>query len=558
VLGGNLTLSTWTTLHQIYDPETDSWSTGAPFEGARDFAMAEALSDGIHLIAGRDARFKMDHQVYDPETDTWSTRAPLPAAIDAATIESIADRIYVIGGNEADRPIASVLVYDPDADAWMTGAPMPTPRFSAASTEHNGRILVAGGTLPNQQTSNALEAYDPAHDHWEVLAPMPFESSALGGGLVMRGGMVGNLFCVFGGRLAPPTGMAFSETFCYDPAADSWSRGPDMLTPRVEMAFVDHGGDVYAIGGRSSSTIANRAVERLRARLVDPVLRWRRAIQLPVAVRAAAAARLDRYVAVLGGSTANGHSDLVQVFDIEAGAWLEGPKLPSPRDFAMALTIGEQVHLLGGADPGILRDHFVIDEEKGGWMPREPLPLGVNAAAAHAIGGRLFVIGGGRGGANATDAVQIYDTATDKWSAGAPMPTARFSAASALLGGWIYIAGGQGSGVTTLDVVERYHARQNRWETLPPLPASREALGGGVLGEQFCVFGGRSAVAQPTGDAFRQTWCFAARDRAWVRGPDMKLPRVEMAVVQIGGGVLTLGGRTRDNLAVRAGQALTK
>jgi N-acetylneuraminic acid mutarotase len=205
-----------------------------------------------------------------------------------------------------------------------------------------------------------------------------------------------------------------------------------------------------------------------------------------------------------------------------------------------------------------VRDHYVIDDEEEGWVPREPLPLGVAAAAAHAIGGRLYVIGGARSGASATDAVQIYDTATDEWSAGAAMPTARFSAASAVLDGWIYIAGGQGSGVTTLDVVERYHAGQNRWETLPPLPAPREALGGGVVGELFCIFGGRRAVAQPTGDAFRQTWCFAGRDRAWVRGPDMKLPRVEMAAVQVGGGVLTLGGRTRENLAVRAGQALTR
>lgn len=94
---------------------------------------------------------------------------------------------------------------------------------------------------------------------------MPFSSSALGGGTVMRGGMVGGSFCVFGGRLAPPTGLAFPETFCYDPARDSWSSGPDMLTPRVETAFVDHAGKVYAIGGRSPTVIANPTVERLQA-----------------------------------------------------------------------------------------------------------------------------------------------------------------------------------------------------------------------------------------------------------------------------------------------------
>lgn len=265
VLGGNLTLSNWTTLNQIYEPATDTWQLGAPFEGRRDFAMAEALSDGIHLIAGRDGQFKMDHQLYDPTADTWSDRAPLPIAIDAAVIERFGNKIYVIGGNDLNVPIATVRIYDPVKDEWTTGTPMPTARLSAASSLYRGRILVAGGQIENRQTSNVLEAYYPTQDRWEVLAPMPFESEALGAGTVMRGGMVGSTFCVFGGRLVGPSGLAFPETFCYNPVTDSWSPGPDMRTPRVETAFVEHAGEVYAIGGRSPTVIANPIVERLQA-----------------------------------------------------------------------------------------------------------------------------------------------------------------------------------------------------------------------------------------------------------------------------------------------------
>lgn len=265
VLGGNLTLATWTTLNQIYHPRTDTWRTGTPFEGARDFAMAAALSDGIHLIAGRDAQFKMDHQLYDPTTDSWSQRAPLPVAIDAAAIQSVGNKIYVIGGNNLNNPIATVHIYHPARDEWILGTPMPTPRFSAASTVVRGRILVAGGQVAGRQASNVLEAYHPGRNRWETLAPMPFESEALGGGVVMRGGTIGNHFCVFGGREIPATGMAFSDTFCYDPAKDTWTTGPDMLTPRVETAFAEHRGSVYAIGGRSPTTIATNVVERLQA-----------------------------------------------------------------------------------------------------------------------------------------------------------------------------------------------------------------------------------------------------------------------------------------------------
>lgn len=44
-------------------------------------------------------------------------------------------------------------------------------------------------------------------------------------------------------------GGVFSETWIYDPAADAWSRGPDMLTPRHGLAAVEAGGLIYAIAG---------------------------------------------------------------------------------------------------------------------------------------------------------------------------------------------------------------------------------------------------------------------------------------------------------------------
>ena len=112
--------------------------------------MAEALSDGIHLIAGRDGQFKMDHQLYDPTADTWSDRAPLPIAIDAAVIERFGNKIYVIGGNDLNVPIATVRIYDPVKDEWTTGTPMPTAPLSAASSLYRGRILVAGGQIENR------------------------------------------------------------------------------------------------------------------------------------------------------------------------------------------------------------------------------------------------------------------------------------------------------------------------------------------------------------------------------------------------------------------------
>ena len=136
---------------------------------------------------------------------------------------------------------------------------MPTVRGSAASAVIGGKIYVAGGQTAGFGTSKALERYDPKADTWTALTPMPETREALGGGAIA------GLFCVFGGRLAnaSPSGDAFSDTFCYDPGTNTWSSGPDMVTPRVEIASVELRRSLYAIGGRTAAAFVNATNESL-------------------------------------------------------------------------------------------------------------------------------------------------------------------------------------------------------------------------------------------------------------------------------------------------------
>ena len=60
-----------------------------------------------------------------------------------------------------------------------------------------------------------------------------------------------------------PTGDSFPETFCYDPTSNSWSDGPDMTTPRVEIASATVDGEVYAFGGRTPAAFATARNEVL-------------------------------------------------------------------------------------------------------------------------------------------------------------------------------------------------------------------------------------------------------------------------------------------------------
>jgi hypothetical protein len=243
--------------NQVYDATAAAWSSGTQLTSSRSFAMAAALDDGIHIVGGRGTVAGVDvtlnlHDVFDPSTDTWSSSTPLSTAAHAGVAEAVDNRLFVI-------TFSGHQIFDP-ATGWSSGTPRPISAIQTTSAVIDGEIYVAGGSCCGGNTTfNALHRYDPATDTWETLAPIPETRSALGGGAI------GGQFCVFGGRLAnpSPTGDAFADTFCYDPTTDTWSSGPDMITPRVEMASVEVGSAVYAFAGRTPTDYTTTTAERL-------------------------------------------------------------------------------------------------------------------------------------------------------------------------------------------------------------------------------------------------------------------------------------------------------
>jgi N-acetylneuraminic acid mutarotase len=102
VMGGAVKV----TLNQIYDTETDTWSSGAPLPKGVDAAAAVVTSGvyapkRIHVIGGKQNLDAVKfNQIYDPETDTWSTGNPMPTARYGLGVAIIDDVLYAIGGRE--------------------------------------------------------------------------------------------------------------------------------------------------------------------------------------------------------------------------------------------------------------------------------------------------------------------------------------------------------------------------------------------------------------------------------------------------------------------------
>jgi hypothetical protein len=105
-------------------------------------------------------------EIYDPETDTWSEGAPMPEGRHAMGAALGADgRIYVVGGAvsySSPRGKDDVFVYDPVADAWSRGPRLREGRYHHAVTvTPEGKIYVVGG-IGRKKTLDSVEALDTA------------------------------------------------------------------------------------------------------------------------------------------------------------------------------------------------------------------------------------------------------------------------------------------------------------------------------------------------------------------------------------------------------------
>ncbi|WGM90308.1 MAG: kelch repeat-containing protein [Candidatus Bathyarchaeum tardum] len=99
ILGGAVGLS----FNQIYDTETDTWSNGTELPtGVDPAAAAVIVVEGTQKICVIGGKKNLDavnlNQIYDPETDTWSTGASMPTSRYSLEVAVVDNLVYAIGG----------------------------------------------------------------------------------------------------------------------------------------------------------------------------------------------------------------------------------------------------------------------------------------------------------------------------------------------------------------------------------------------------------------------------------------------------------------------------
>lgn len=229
------------------------------------------LGGRFYLLGGRGIQ---PVDIFDPETRTWTQGAPPPIEVHHFQAAVWDNRIVIAcamtGAFPRETPVDRLLSYDPKADAWTWGADIPAERRrgSAGTVVTGGKLFLIAG-ITNGHTDGWVtwcDSYDFASGKWTVLPDTPrardhFEAAFLAGRIYVAGGR----------RSSAITKQVFNLTLpevdVFDVANSTWTTLPsssNLPTLRAGTTTVARGTEIIVFGGESmAQTPAHAEVEAL-------------------------------------------------------------------------------------------------------------------------------------------------------------------------------------------------------------------------------------------------------------------------------------------------------
>lgn len=290
-----------------------------------------------------------------------------------------------------------------------------------------------------------------------------------------------------------------AERFVEAPIAESWSLSRPMPQARANMASAAVGLDVYQIGGETADGVTNSvdiyAVHEYR---------WRAGAPKLTAVADAAAAVLAGEIYVIGGRLNNGQvTGVVEAYSPLNNGWRPVTPLPRPVAGGVVLSDDAFIYFFGGFDgQNYLADSYRYDPTTQSWQSLPPLAQPRAYAGGGVAGGKLYVVGGvDASGVLANCAV--FDPAGEVWAECAAMQQPRRGAGVAALLNKLYVFGGLAAGAGGQSEV--YDPAQQSWTTIEtPMLADWPAwsnMGTANVETRIYVLGGRQE-AQLLGETY--------------------------------------------------------
>lgn len=225
------------------------------------------------------------------------------------------------------------------------------------------------------------------------------------------------------------------------------------------------------------------------------VARWTNVAQMPTPRGRMAVVALDGLVYAIGGDTANGVSDVVEIYDPATNTWRYGTAKPTAAGNIAAVAVGGRIYVPGGfgAARTALATLEVYEPERDLWTSAAPLPEPIFAYALAAVGERIYLFGGSNG-TRYMATTYIYDIVADAWRRGTSLAVPRAFLAASTIDDVIYVVGGY-DGVREYARCDAYDpalegSPEGPWRTRADMLAARAGMATAVVAENMYVIGG--------------------------------------------------------------------
>lgn len=135
----------------VYDPAADHWQVLPNLPSQRNHMTGAVINGKLHIVGGRlgpglSPEKTTVHEVFDPKTETWTTAAPMLSGRSGMNGVIARGCFHVWGGEDVTGMTPNHEYYDPRTDQWVRLRNMPIPIHGInGSAYKDGLIWVVGG-----------------------------------------------------------------------------------------------------------------------------------------------------------------------------------------------------------------------------------------------------------------------------------------------------------------------------------------------------------------------------------------------------------------------------
>ncbi|WP_254509091.1 Kelch repeat-containing protein [Anatilimnocola floriformis] len=451
---------------------------------------------------------------YDSKSNTWKELAPLPEARSSLDAAVVGDKLYVVGGwnlqgaSSSDSPWhEDALAFDltKEDSKWEKIATPPFQTRALAAAAHEGKLWVMGGMKSSNGITKEVHIYDPASNSWSKGPELPGNDSLSGFAI--------SAFAT-GGRLYYNGSEGIVNVLKKD--GSGWESVERLVFPRSFHRLVPTGDKgLVAIAGvaRGGGYLASLETINLGNDKPQP--------------------KLAEWSVEFGGQAKQSQILFLQGSSLYA---FGGNKSKNPHDFSKESFVNEAYR-------------FDLAARSVEQLPN--LPAGLSSGGAFLAGPRndqsIYVIGGiGFVGDKhqSLDTIYQYRIRSKNWTDDVQhLPGTRSMFSTASQNGTVWIFGGAevntGKGLTAETLTWRPDGDDPATVVKgADIPTSRRSLGAATIGDKVYVVGGLGAEVGIVGTAA----AFDLKTSQWTDIASPKTARVFPNLVALNGKLYLAGG----------------